>query len=267
MEQATLERAARLAQSRGHGFLQPFLEEATAFRSSADKDKVDKHAHGERTTPRQYLLGELVVTDKDGKTLNVLTLQPGREFNVGRSRRADIIFSNPFVSSIHCKVSSSITTVPNGESVNLVQLQPRLTDVSSNGTFINGDRVTRHETVTLNCGDVISVVRPSAPDDASAVGYVIYRHRASPLLREDQALADLGYDASGNDTEGAGDAERAEAADPDPQDPADAPADAGAAWVAQLDVAQPPEAGGDEGDDDLDHDADDPPGQTLDEAD
>lgn len=158
-------------------------------------------------------------------TKEALTLQPKREYTIGRSRRADIIFSNPFVSSLHCRIWSSADEVSSaagapcaacrarargeavrqrrasppraarlppprrtqepaeGSSRQMPQLQPRLTDLSSNGTYVNGEFVGRDKTVTLKNGDRIGVVRPQTEEAAgTSMGYVVYRHRTSPLI-------------------------------------------------------------------------------------
>mmetsp|Transcript_7789 Transcript_7789/g.22756 ORF Transcript_7789/g.22756 Transcript_7789/m.22756 type:complete len:470 (-) Transcript_7789:175-1584(-) len=184
-------------------YLKPFLEEAKRYRgaTAGDKDALLLFMD-QRADPRQYLLGELAVMDKDGVLTKVVTLKPNEECTIGRSRRANIIFSNPFVSSIHCSVSSKIAEVGSG-TCSVLQLQPRLVDLSSNGAYVNQERVGRDQTKALNDGDVISVVRPNSNEDVHTnVGWVVYRHKVSSCAAIQQVM-DAPADASGNDTEGA----------------------------------------------------------------
>eukprot|EP00307_Rebecca_sp_RCC1486_P015039 CAMPEP_0119420590 /NCGR_PEP_ID=MMETSP1335-20130426/23879_1 /TAXON_ID=259385 /ORGANISM="Chrysoculter rhomboideus, Strain RCC1486" /LENGTH=133 /DNA_ID=CAMNT_0007445957 /DNA_START=90 /DNA_END=491 /DNA_ORIENTATION=+ len=87
---------------------------------------------------------------------------------------------------MHCRVWSSVDEVASdGAARQMLQLQPRLTDLSSNGTYVNGEFVGRDKTVTLKNGDRIGVVRPQSEDaSGTSMGYVVYRHRTSLLLAQ-----------------------------------------------------------------------------------
>jgi pSer/pThr/pTyr-binding forkhead associated (FHA) protein len=72
-------------------------------------------------------------------------LAAGSVKTVGRARRADFIVEAPLVSRLHCR----LTAEPSGE------LQVQDLD-STNGTFVNGQRVIR---ATLHAGDRLGVGR------------------------------------------------------------------------------------------------------------
>jgi len=70
---------------------------------------------------------------------------PGNVRTIGRASGADFILDGPLVSRVHCR----LTAMPGGEL--------EVTDLeSTNGTYINGQRVT---TATLNSGDKLKVGR------------------------------------------------------------------------------------------------------------
>ena len=73
-------------------------------------------------------------------------LTPGSVKTIGRARRADFCVDAPLVSRLHCRVSAA----PDG-AVEVFDLD------STNGTWINGERVTRSalaEGQTLRVGRV-----------------------------------------------------------------------------------------------------------------
>jgi pSer/pThr/pTyr-binding forkhead associated (FHA) protein len=75
----------------------------------------------------------------------VLRLAPGSEKSVGREARADFILEAPLVSRLHCRFIVS----PKGDLT--------IEDLgSTNGTLVNGTRVTRS---AVQPGDVITIGR------------------------------------------------------------------------------------------------------------
>ena len=73
------------------------------------------------------------------KTFRILT---GAVRTVGRATGADFIVDAPLVSRVHCR----LTVLPDGD------LEVRDLD-STNGTFVNGERINQH---TLTDGDRVS---------------------------------------------------------------------------------------------------------------
>jgi len=74
-----------------------------------------------------------------------MRLTPGVSRTIGRAAQADFILDAPLVSRVHCRLSVE----PSAELV--------VTDLdSTNGTFVNGERITR---ATLRDGDRLAVGR------------------------------------------------------------------------------------------------------------
>lgn len=76
------------------------------------------------------------------KTFRILT---GGIRTIGRATGADFIVDAPLVSRVHCR----LTALPNGE-LEVLDLN------STNGTFVNGDRI---ENAVLTPGDRLQVGR------------------------------------------------------------------------------------------------------------
>jgi len=71
-------------------------------------------------------------------------LLPGSIKTVGRAPRADFVVNAPLVSRLHCR----LTLQPGGLLVEDLE--------STNGTFVNGERVTR---LVMRSGDALRVGR------------------------------------------------------------------------------------------------------------
>ena len=69
---------------------------------------------------------------------------PGNEKTIGRAVRADFVVDAQMVSRLHCRVAAGAT------GLEVVDLE------STNGTFVNGERVSR---ATLKIGDTLGVGR------------------------------------------------------------------------------------------------------------
>jgi pSer/pThr/pTyr-binding forkhead associated (FHA) protein len=69
---------------------------------------------------------------------------PGNEKTIGRAVRADFIVDAQMVSRLHCRVAAGAT------ELEVIDLE------STNGTFVNGERVSR---ATLKEGDTLGVGR------------------------------------------------------------------------------------------------------------
>jgi pSer/pThr/pTyr-binding forkhead associated (FHA) protein len=74
----------------------------------------------------------------------IFRLRPGAIKTVGRAPRADFIVDAALVSRLHCRITAT------DASLEVVDLK------STNGTFVNGKRVT---TATLAAGDTLRVGR------------------------------------------------------------------------------------------------------------
>ena len=83
-----------------------------------------------------------VVEGEPERTFRILT---GSIRTVGRSTGADFILDAPLVSRVHCR----LTALPNGE-LEVLDLD------STNGTFLNGERVV---STRLSSGDRLGVGR------------------------------------------------------------------------------------------------------------
>ena len=71
-------------------------------------------------------------------------VQPGSVKTVGRAARADFILEAPLVSRLHCRIEAG------DDSLEVIDLK------STNGTFVNGERITR---APLTSGDRLRVGR------------------------------------------------------------------------------------------------------------
>ena len=71
-------------------------------------------------------------------------LSPGTVKTIGRSAGAEFILEAPLVSRLHCQLSAT------DQGIQVKDLD------STNGTFVNGRRIT---TATLDAGDVLKVGR------------------------------------------------------------------------------------------------------------
>ena len=69
---------------------------------------------------------------------------PGNEKTIGRAVRADFVVDAQLVSRLHCRVAAGAI------GLEVVDLE------STNGTFVNGERVSR---ATLKIGDTLGVGR------------------------------------------------------------------------------------------------------------
>jgi pSer/pThr/pTyr-binding forkhead associated (FHA) protein len=84
-------------------------------------------------------------------------LLPGTLKTLGRAPRADFVVDAALVSRVHCRFTLS--------SANELQLE----DLgSTNGTFVNGQKVTR---TTLNDGDTLTVGRVQFVVNAATAGH------------------------------------------------------------------------------------------------
>jgi pSer/pThr/pTyr-binding forkhead associated (FHA) protein len=86
----------------------------------------------------------LLNTPEGAETPFRFRILPGTIKTVGRSTGADFIVEAPLVSRIHCRLTAGATEL---EVLDLG---------STNGTFVNGERVERK---TLNTGDRLGVGR------------------------------------------------------------------------------------------------------------
>ena len=74
----------------------------------------------------------------------VFRILPGNIKTIGRARRADFIVEAPLVSRLHCRLTAGAS------ELEVVDLE------STNGTFVNGERISR---VTVRSGDRLGVGR------------------------------------------------------------------------------------------------------------
>ncbi|MDQ6932805.1 MAG: FHA domain-containing protein [Candidatus Eremiobacteraeota bacterium] len=63
-------------------------------------------------------------------------------FTIGRASGADVVLNDPAVSRVHARLDNEAQTV-------------FLTDLSSNGTYLNGERIT--DSLELRTGDTIDI--------------------------------------------------------------------------------------------------------------
>jgi pSer/pThr/pTyr-binding forkhead associated (FHA) protein len=86
----------------------------------------------------------LLKTEEGAELPFCFRLLPGNEKTIGRAVRADFIVDAQLVSRLHCRVAAGAT------ELEVVDLE------STNGTFVNGERVSR---ATLKVGDTLGVGR------------------------------------------------------------------------------------------------------------
>lgn len=86
----------------------------------------------------------LLESTPDSPATLLFRLMPGTIKTVGRAPRADFVVDAPLVSRLHCRLSLH----PDGLLVEDLE--------STNGTFVNGERVTR---LVLRSGDALRVGR------------------------------------------------------------------------------------------------------------
>ena len=86
----------------------------------------------------------LLRTADDAELPFTFRILPGNIKTIGRAPRADFIVEAPLVSRLHCRVAAGAT------ELEVVDLD------STNGTYVNGDRVTRK---ALRQGDRLGVGR------------------------------------------------------------------------------------------------------------
>ncbi len=81
---------------------------------------------------------------QDGDDATVFRLSPGSVKTIGRATGADLILDAPLVSRVHCRLEA------NDETLEVVDLE------STNGIYVNGDRVRRRHMIS---GDRLTVGR------------------------------------------------------------------------------------------------------------
>jgi pSer/pThr/pTyr-binding forkhead associated (FHA) protein len=86
----------------------------------------------------------LLKTDEGAEPAYTFRILPGNEKTIGRATRADFIVDAGLVSRVHCRIAAGATGL---EVVDLA---------STNGTFVNGERVAR---APLQDGDRLGVGR------------------------------------------------------------------------------------------------------------
>jgi pSer/pThr/pTyr-binding forkhead associated (FHA) protein len=86
----------------------------------------------------------LLKTEDGAELPFTFRILPGNEKTIGRAVRADFVVDAQMVSRLHCRVAAGAT------GLEVVDLE------STNGTFVNGERVSR---ATLKIGDTLGVGR------------------------------------------------------------------------------------------------------------
>lgn len=89
-------------------------------------------------------------------------LRDQTEYVIGRSRRSDIVLSDPRVSGRHAVIRLVRPGARGGDSA------AEITDYSGNGLFVNGERLTRETPRLLRGGDHVCCVRPDPSVDEHA---------------------------------------------------------------------------------------------------
>ena len=85
------------------------------------------------------------VLTSTGETPVILRIEPGSVKTIGRMAQADFILDAPLVSRVHCKLS-----VSRGGDLEVEDTG------STNGTLVNGQRITR---APLKAGDSLTIGR------------------------------------------------------------------------------------------------------------
>ena len=86
----------------------------------------------------------LLTTDEGAELPFTFRILPGNAKTVGRATGADFIMDAPLVSRLHCRLTAGAT------ELEVLDLE------STNGTYVNGQRVTR---TTMRSGDRLGVGR------------------------------------------------------------------------------------------------------------
>ena len=86
----------------------------------------------------------MLKTGEDAELPFTFRILPGNVKTIGRATRADFIVDAPLVSRVHCRVTAGAS------ELEVVDLD------STNGTFVNDERVTR---VAMRTGDRLRVGR------------------------------------------------------------------------------------------------------------
>lgn len=86
----------------------------------------------------------ILKTEEQAEPAFTFRLTPGSVKTIGRSTGAEFMVEAPLISRLHCRVTAGTT------ELEVVDLE------STNGTFVNGGRVTR---ATLREGDTLGVGR------------------------------------------------------------------------------------------------------------
>ncbi|MGI8917216.1 MAG: FHA domain-containing protein, partial [Pyrinomonadaceae bacterium] len=120
------------------------------FEEELRKDDEEKNVSTARVPhgapPMPDVNGVARITKRDGTTETPLTFKPGgRRLNVGRVADNDLFFNDTSVSKIHA------TLMMNQEGTLMVA-----DTGSTNGTFINGRRMSYGEARQIEDGDVVS---------------------------------------------------------------------------------------------------------------
>ena len=89
-----------------------------------------------------------------GQTVSESLVYIPLQFSIGRNDTCNVVIAGSVVSSVHCRIIC-------GPKI-------ELTDLSSNGTFVNGVKIGKNRTVHLTHGDTIQIARPNKTDDGSA---------------------------------------------------------------------------------------------------
>lgn len=92
------------------------------------------------------------VSDKDSLELDIYT--------IGRNHKCDVVIDDSRVSGCHCRIFRSWETRPGLAS----RLLPYIEDLSSNGTFINRNKLKRRERRLLCSGDELTFLSPKIPE-------------------------------------------------------------------------------------------------------
>lgn len=88
----------------------------------------------------------VISTEEGAATPFTFRILPGNIKTVGRAPAADFIVEAPLVSRVHCRLSAGAT------ELEVVDLD------STNGTYVNGERVDR---AAMKAGDALGVGRVS----------------------------------------------------------------------------------------------------------
>jgi hypothetical protein len=91
-------------------------------------------------------------------------------FTIGRNETSDLTINQAVVSGVHCKLA-----LRGGSLI--------LTDLSSNGTFLNGVKVGKGKDVEVKVGDVVQIARPRGYDQDFAAKFklIALTHSSVPI--------------------------------------------------------------------------------------